>query len=63
MKIVNRFSGSQKFTQCVVGVLVLVGSLSARGADLLEVYHQAQSNDPTFEAARYAYEAAQEKIP
>jgi outer membrane protein len=51
------------FMQCVVGTLALTGSLSAHGADLLEIYHQAQSKDPTFEAARYAYEAAQEKIP
>ncbi|MBI3901362.1 MAG: TolC family outer membrane protein [Nitrosomonadales bacterium] len=38
-------------------------SLSAQGADLLEIYHLAQRNDPTFEAAKYAFEAVQEKIP
>ena len=38
-------------------------SLSARSEDLLEIYRLAQSNDPTFDAARYAYEAAREKIP
>lgn len=38
-------------------------SLSASAEDLLEIYRLAQGNDPTFEAARYAFEAAQEKIP
>lgn len=64
----SRLSGPLKFglmisMRCAAGVLVLASSLSAQGADLLEVYRQAQSNDPTFEAARYAYEAAQEKAP
>lgn len=44
-------------------MLALAGNLSTQGADLLEIYQQAQSNDPTFEAARDAYEAAREKIP
>jgi outer membrane protein len=52
------------FMRCTLVVLVLAGiSLSARGEDLMEIYRLAQSNDPTFEAARHAYEAAQEKIP
>jgi outer membrane protein len=52
------------FMRRIVGVLLLAGiSLSARGEDLLEIYKLAQRNDPTFEAARHAYEAAQEKIP
>lgn len=63
MRLANRLLKPQLAMRCVVGVLVFAGSLSARGADLLEVYRQAQGNDPTFEAARYAYEAAQEKIP
>lgn len=37
--------------------------LSAQGADLLEIYRLAQGNDPNFEAARYEFEAAQEKLP
>ena len=45
-------------------VLVLSSiSLSVHAEDLLEIYRLAQGNDPTFEAARYAFEAAQEKIP
>lgn len=48
----------------VVGVLLLVGiSLSAHGADLLDVYRLALRNDPTFEVARYTLKAAQEKYP
>ena len=38
-------------------------SLSAQAADLLQVYRLAQSNDPTFESARYAYASAQQKSP
>lgn len=49
---------------CTVVALALAGvNLSARSEDLLEIYRLAQNNDPTFEAARHAYEAAQEKIP
>jgi outer membrane protein len=52
------------FTRCIAVVLVLVGiSLSAHGEDLMEIYRLAQGNDPTFDAARYAFEAAQQKIP
>jgi outer membrane protein len=52
------------FTRRIAIVLVLVGiSLSAHGEDLMEIYRLAQGNDPTFDAARYAFEAAQEKIP
>lgn len=48
----------------VVGILI-IGCLSssAYGADLLDVYRLALRNDPTFEVARYALKAAQEKYP
>ena len=50
--------------RCTVAMLVLACiSLSARGENLLEIYKLAQHNDPTFEAAQHAYEAAQQKIP
>ena len=50
--------------RCIFVVLVLSCiSLSVHAEDLLEIYRLAQGNDPTFEAARYALEAAQEKIP
>jgi outer membrane protein len=48
------------------GLLVgglLAGGPSAGAADLLEVYREAQTKDPSFEAARYAFVAMQEKIP
>lgn len=51
------------FMQCTIGMLVLAVSISAHCTDLLEVYWQAQGNDPTFEAARHGFEAAQEKLP
>jgi outer membrane protein len=47
-----------------VGVLLVASiSLAAQGTDLLEIYRLALYNDPTFEAARHGYEAAQEKSP
>lgn len=41
----------------------LTGSLSARAADLLDMYRLALRNDPTFEVARYTLKAAREKYP
>lgn len=52
------------FMRCIAGALLLTGiSLSARGADLLDIYRLALLNDPTFEVARYTLKAAQEKYP
>ncbi|HEX8980759.1 MAG TPA: TolC family outer membrane protein [Parasulfuritortus sp.] len=49
---------------CTVLLCVLWGaSVSGWGADLLETYRLAQANDPTFEAAKQALEAARQKIP
>ena len=64
-RIDRRFKGSSRvFTQCVLFMLISSGlNLPATATDLLEIYREAQSRDPTFEAARYAYAAAQEKIP
>jgi outer membrane protein len=48
----------------LVAALLLAGiSLSALGADLLDIYRLALRNDPTFEVARYTLKAAQEKYP
>lgn len=44
-----------------LGLMVVCGSTHAE--DLLAVYRLAQHNDPTFEAAQYALQAAQQKIP
>lgn len=43
-------------------ILALCG-IQAHAIDLLQVYRLAQSNDPTFESARYAFTAAQQKSP
>ncbi|HCA27165.1 MAG TPA: type I secretion protein TolC [Betaproteobacteria bacterium] len=43
--------------------MAAIAILPARGANLLDIYHLAQNNDPTFRAARYTLAAAQEKIP
>jgi len=48
---------------CALHIVLAGTSLSAQGADLLEVYRLAQASDPTFGAARYTYEAAQQNIP
>ncbi len=54
----------RKLLLSAVIIFVLCGNNRvAHAEDLLEIYRLAQSNDPTFEAARYAFEAAQEKIP
>lgn len=56
--------GSMRFICRIVCILLLTClSLSAHGEDLLKIYNLAQKNDPTFEAAQHAFEAAQEKIP
>jgi outer membrane protein len=46
-------------------VVFVVSGLSqpAIAENLLEIYRMAQANDPTFEAARYGFDAAQQKIP
>jgi outer membrane protein len=44
-------------------VILAMISPSLQAADLLEVYHLAQANDPTFDSARYALQAAEQKIP
>ena len=52
------------FVRCIAWTIFLPGfSLHTSAADLLEIYHLAQANDPTFEAARHGFEAAQEKFP
>lgn len=48
----------------IMSIFLLAGiSCQTNAADLLAVYRQAQDNDSTFDAARYALAAAQEKIP
>jgi len=44
-------------------VVALVGSASARGEDLMQIYREAQQNDPTLAAAQSTWVATQEKVP
>jgi outer membrane protein len=44
-------------------VAALAASLPARGADLLDMFHRAQSADPVYAGARATWTAAQERIP
>ena len=53
----------QPLRQAAGGIVLAAVSLHAQGANLLEVYRQALSNDPTFDVARHGLEVAQEKVP
>jgi outer membrane protein len=46
-----------------LAVSVLGWPLNTQAADLLEIYHQAQESDPVFRSARFALEAARQKVP
>lgn len=45
------------------GVFLLAFTLSVHATDLLQTYQTAQASDPTFQAARHAFDAAEQKIP
>ena len=45
------------------GIALLAPTLPAQADDLLQIYQWAQANDPTFQAARHAYDAAAQKLP
>ncbi len=60
-KIIPAFNW--KWNYAIGALLAASISMAAHAADLLEIYRLAQRNDPTLDAARYALEAAQEKIP
>lgn len=44
-------------------LLLALGAMPARGADLLQVYHEAIDYDAQFASAKAAWEAGQEKLP
>jgi outer membrane protein TolC len=48
-------------TACAVAALVV--SASGRAEDLMQVYREAQQNDPAIAAARANWEATQERVP
>ncbi|MGA7180287.1 MAG: TolC family outer membrane protein [Thiobacillaceae bacterium] len=45
------------------GLALLALSLPVQASDLLRIYQTAQANDPTFQAARHAFDAAAQKLP
>lgn len=47
----------------LAGLPLLLASFSAPGADLVEVYRQAQARDPVYRGAVYALQAARERVP
>jgi len=47
---------------CGMSTIAIVNS-PAHAADLLQIYRLAQSNDPTYDSARYEFAAAQQKLP
>jgi outer membrane protein len=64
VKVTQQILRSSAFGSSVVGIsLIGCFSLSACGADLLDIYRLALRNDPTFEVARYTLNAAKEKYP
>ncbi|ADE11830.1 type I secretion outer membrane protein, TolC family [Sideroxydans lithotrophicus ES-1] len=64
MRIESGSSRCLHFVQHVIVVVLMSGiNMQADAVDLLEIYHLAQANDPTFEASLHGYEAAQEKFP
>ena len=47
-----------------LALVVLLGAANlAQAADLLDIFHKAQANDPVFAAARATQQAAREKLP
>lgn len=64
MKKLRQIYTSFLLLQKLVGI-VIIGcfSASAYSADLLDIYHLALRNDPTFDMARYTLNAAQKKYP
>ena len=46
-----------------LAVAALFAGPAASAADLIDVYHDAQAQDPVFASARFTYEAARENIP
>ena len=51
------------FLAIAVCAVVLCTGGAASGEDLLQVYREAQKNDPTIAAARSQWEATQERVP
>ena len=53
-----------KFSKIAASVLLALGiQAQAQGADLIEIYHAAQSQDAVFASARASQQAGQEKMP
>ena len=62
-KFMQRCSCRVAMPVIFLGLLLLNLNVLANAEDLLDVYRLAQSNDPAFEAARYTFAAAQQKLP
>ncbi|HEY5993986.1 MAG TPA: TolC family protein, partial [Gallionellaceae bacterium] len=52
-----------KLSKIAMSVLLALGTQQALAADLLDVYHAAQSRDSVFASARAAQQAGREKLP
>ncbi|HEY4998717.1 MAG TPA: TolC family protein, partial [Usitatibacter sp.] len=52
-----------KFRRIALAFTTLAALGCARAADLLAVYHDAQSSDPVYQSARAQYKAAIESLP
>lgn len=63
MRVAQRFRYHASGRKFIGAAIIWCFSLSAYGADLLDIYRLALRNDPTFEVARYTLKGAQEKYP
>ncbi|HJT52197.1 MAG TPA: TolC family outer membrane protein [Nitrosospira sp.] len=54
-----------KIRQYIYGLMIAGVALhsSLHAADLMEIYHEALEQDPQYSSARFAHQAAQEKLP
>lgn len=52
-----------KLSKIAMSVLLALGTQEALAADLIDVYHAAQSQDSVFASARAAQQAGREKLP
>src|SRR5262245_53993190 len=60
---IDSFSSAGKRLACCALAALAACAGIARGADLLEIYRQAQAADTQYAAARASWAAAQEKLP
>lgn len=59
----HKLKSPELLARTVALLIFTLVSFPLHAENLYDIFRLAQSNDPTFESARYAYVAAQEKLP